>query len=448
MTALKNLQILFLGLALVTLAALANAEIPQLINYQGLLTDDTGQPVEDGTYQIVFTIYESEATPTGMWYSGIQDISVVDGQFNYQLGSINAFPDTTFADSTRWLGIRIIGNDEITPRTRLISVPYAFRVSTVDGATGGIISGNVSIQSDLSVSGKATIGTGHTSAGDYTFIAGENNSATGNHTTVGGGDDNTVTFDWGTVSGGKGNTAGGASVVAGGLNNDASNQYASIGGGQGNVTLGAWSAIPGGLDNNADGIYSFAAGRRAKANHGGTFVWADQTDADFSSTAGDQFLIRANGGVGININNPGATLHVNGTSQMTGFKMTTDASNSHVLTSDAEGNGSWQSAFGGESGEFDGAVNTDMVETDPGGNTTISFDNPFTSAEKPHFYITVVLKQSANGLTEGSTIKAVEDIKGSANNWTGFDITASKYSDGSSITDNTKVYVTWMAIGR
>ena len=99
------------------------ADVPQLINFQGHLTDSLGALVPDSTYQIVFTIYESEAAPAGMWYSGIQDILVINGIFNYQLGSTNVFPDTTFADSSRWLGIRIIGNDEITPRTRLISVP-------------------------------------------------------------------------------------------------------------------------------------------------------------------------------------------------------------------------------------------------------------------------------------------------------------------------------------
>ncbi len=44
----------------------------------------------------------------------------------------------------------------------------------------------------------------------------------------------------------------------------------------------------------------------------GGFVWADSTDADFASTASNQFLIRASGGVGINANNPDAALTVNG----------------------------------------------------------------------------------------------------------------------------------------
>ena len=59
--------------------------------------------------------------------------------------------------------------------------------------------------------------------------------------------------------------------------------------------------------------YAFAAGRRAKANHQGAFVWGDSTFADIASTANNQFLIRAAGGVGIGTNNPaGAALAVVG----------------------------------------------------------------------------------------------------------------------------------------
>lgn len=157
------------------------------------------------------------------------------------------------------------------------------------------------------------------------------------------------------------------------------------------------------------------------------------------------------GQIGINTDSPEEALDVNGTTKTTSFKMPTGAANGHVLTSDADGNGTWQAPASetccGASGEFDGEVNVDMIE-DQWANTTIYFDSPFTSTEKPHFYINVVLKGSANGLTEGVAIKAVEDIKGSAGNWTGFDITVSKYSDGSSIDDTTPVYVAWMAIGR
>ena len=87
-------------------------------------------------------------------------------------------------------------------------------------------------------------------------------------------------------------------TVAGGLGNTVAGRYGSIGGGQANEAGGAWSTVGGGWRNTAAGDYSFAAGRRAKANHLGSFVWSDSGSLpDFPSTANNQFLIRASGGV-------------------------------------------------------------------------------------------------------------------------------------------------------
>ena len=87
-----------------------------------------------------------------------------------------------------------------------------------------------------------------------------------------------------------------------GSNNTASGNYSFIGGGLANDASGDYSAIPGGLGNEASGDYSFAAGYYAEALHDGSFVWSDSTPTinPFSSTADNQFLIRAYGGVGIN----------------------------------------------------------------------------------------------------------------------------------------------------
>jgi hypothetical protein len=72
------------------------------------------------------------------------------------------------------------------------------------------------------------------------------------------------------------------------------------------------ATVPGGWDNAAQGARSFAAGHRAKALHDGTFVWADDTDGDFASTAANQFLIRASSGVGIGTANPTTKLDIDG----------------------------------------------------------------------------------------------------------------------------------------
>jgi hypothetical protein len=196
------------------------------------------------------------------------------------------------------------------------------------------------------------------SGGAATIAGGDNNVATGNFATVGGGLDNTATLTYTTVSGGDANEASGfgatvgggydniasgwAATIGGGRNNESSNNYPTVGGGVGNTANGNWATVgggvnntasgswatvgggsineatgsyatvPGGYDNTAAGDHSFAAGSYAKANHDGSFVWADSTSADFASTAEDQFLVRANGGaVFTGTNSSTAILEVN-----------------------------------------------------------------------------------------------------------------------------------------
>ena len=172
-------------------------------------------------------------------------------------------------------------------------------------------------------------GTNNTSTGDYSVIGGgKDNIANDVGSTVSGGIDNQATARYATVSGGIDNQVTDRySTVGGGINNQVTDKYATIGGGDSNqatkdaatvgggetnIASGFWSTVPGGLGNVADGDYSFAAGRLAEANHDGTFVWSDSSFSTFESTGADQFLIEADGGVGIGINNPLAQLHVSG----------------------------------------------------------------------------------------------------------------------------------------
>jgi hypothetical protein len=61
-------------IVVLALASLAPAEVPQMINYQGRLTDSTGAPVPDSNYQITFTIY-CGLPPLTAWTSGPQTVS-------------------------------------------------------------------------------------------------------------------------------------------------------------------------------------------------------------------------------------------------------------------------------------------------------------------------------------------------------------------------------------
>jgi hypothetical protein len=106
---------------------------------------------------------------------------------------------------------------------------------------------------------------------------------------VGGGVHNEATDTGAAIAGGRENTAG---------------YDAAVGGGYGNNASGSRATVPGGELNTASGHTSFAAGRRAQAVHVGAFVWADNQDADFNSTGANDFILRAQGGVGINTNDP------------------------------------------------------------------------------------------------------------------------------------------------
>ena len=97
-------------------------------------------------------------------------------------------------------------------------------------------------------------------------------------------------------------------IIAGERNRISGGSYSTIGGGFGNTNSGAYSVVPGGWRNSALGDYSYASGRRARANHPGTFVWADAQDADFNSTSNNQFNVRADGSVRFVTSGAGMTL--------------------------------------------------------------------------------------------------------------------------------------------
>lgn len=135
------------------------------------------------------------------------------------------------------------------------------------------------------------------------------NSTSSNYSVIGGGQGNWAgsfentdpeSIPFITIGGGYCNTAyGGYGIIGGGQSNQIQPGAtgATIGGGTVNTAGGNYATVPGGYYNTAAGAYSFAAGRRAKANHGGAFVWADSTDVDFPSTATNAFDVRAGGGV-------------------------------------------------------------------------------------------------------------------------------------------------------
>jgi hypothetical protein len=227
--------------------------------------------------------------------------------------------------------------------------PKLDEAATVGGGLGNTASG-----AEATVSG----GTNNIASGSYSTVSGgTTNSATNVADVVAGGSTNTASGGFSAVGGGAlNNASGNYSVVAGGSDNIAGNRYSTVGGGKygraggqfstvgggggddsvsANQALGHYSTVPGGRANVATGDNSFAAGRRAKADHAGVFIWGDNTDSDFASTATNQFLVRAGNGVGINVNNPSEDLDVNGNARLRGIPSTVTVYNTVM----ADGNG-------------------------------------------------------------------------------------------------------------
>ncbi|HEX2897187.1 MAG TPA: hypothetical protein VHP63_03965, partial [candidate division Zixibacteria bacterium] len=128
---LTTVAVLFLMFAMSMTGA---AAVPQLITYQGLLADSAGNPA-NGLYLIQFRIYDDPTAGSILWDNGFRTILVTDGLFAYSLGDSVSFPTDLFDGSSRWLGIRVGVDPELTPRKQLVSSPYSMHASKADAVS-------------------------------------------------------------------------------------------------------------------------------------------------------------------------------------------------------------------------------------------------------------------------------------------------------------------------
>ncbi len=236
------------------------------------------------------------------------------------IGTVNAQPFTVKVNNKTVVIVKDNTYTNAGIHAPEIQAGASFNVTSAPGATIAGGGGDPSI----TTCGDGTQACVNKATGDYSTVSGGNgNYASAGSSTVGGGYHNTASANGTTIGGGNGNAGTQFyATVGGGYHNTASGNRATVSGGAFNTASGTNSMIPGGQANAAGGAYSFAAGRRAKVRSAaqvgagdtdgdeGTFVWADYTNADFTSTGPDQFLIRASGGVGIGTNAPGYQLHV------------------------------------------------------------------------------------------------------------------------------------------
>lgn len=120
-------------------SATVYAQIPRTISYQGVLSDASGNLIPNGNHQLTLKLY-TIATGSTAIYTEVQTVPVVKGVFNAIIGSVTAIPVTVAFDRAYFLGVSVDGGTELSPRTALVSAPYALRASYADVA-GSVVGG-------------------------------------------------------------------------------------------------------------------------------------------------------------------------------------------------------------------------------------------------------------------------------------------------------------------
>ncbi len=140
---------LALLLAVVMAARSAFAVAPEIISYQGLLTDDEGVVVGNGPYDLRFEIYNAP-TAGGILFRQSLQVTVTDGLYNVLLSN-NQLPSggslsQVFVNGMTYMAVVIEGGPGLTglpitlaPRQQIASVPYALQSTAAPATIPGAI---------------------------------------------------------------------------------------------------------------------------------------------------------------------------------------------------------------------------------------------------------------------------------------------------------------------
>jgi microcystin-dependent protein len=166
-----------IALAVLLVPALASAQVPPGLTYQGRLLNADGTPAT-GTVTMGFALFDTQAATAAVW-SEQQSVALVDGFYSLTLGTETPLSEVQFTGTERWLEITVNGNT-LSPRARIESIPYALmsirardlKGGTVD-ATSISVGGNQIVDSTGKLTAAAySVGSGLQSTGGVLSLPG------------------------------------------------------------------------------------------------------------------------------------------------------------------------------------------------------------------------------------------------------------------------------------
>ena len=141
--------------------AFAGQTVPSLVTFQGRLTDNLNNPLS-GSHSFTFSVYDAATGGNLLWTETQPAVNATNGIVSAQLGAAAGLAASVFAGTTAYLEISVDGTP-LSPRERLISVPYAFNAELLQGRDlGAFVSTDTTAQSiggDKTFTGTLTVPT-------------------------------------------------------------------------------------------------------------------------------------------------------------------------------------------------------------------------------------------------------------------------------------------------
>ncbi len=151
---------------------IAGAAVPVQISFQGRLADNSGAPVEDGTYVMQFHIFNAASGGAQLWNAPdgeTQTVPVNNGLYEVQLGSVVPLNTSMWDGGAAWLEV-VVEGETLSPRQPVTATAYALKAGDADtlqgisatgfgditeviagsGLAGGATSGSATIAADTS----------------------------------------------------------------------------------------------------------------------------------------------------------------------------------------------------------------------------------------------------------------------------------------------------------
>jgi hypothetical protein len=133
---------LIISITMMLAALLASGQsVPQLIAYQGRLTNPAGIPLDAVSVNLTFTFYPTEFGITPFLIVAQPSVPVTKGIYNLLIGSGGILPgtETTLAGVFQnhaqvWMGVQVNSDPEMTPRARIASAAFALKAEKAEKA--------------------------------------------------------------------------------------------------------------------------------------------------------------------------------------------------------------------------------------------------------------------------------------------------------------------------